>query len=114
MTLHEALAKLAEYAEFGQVNSAVLAEVLGGEVVGAYDVGGEMAVFIRYPGWELALHCKDGDTAMLATIRGISEPPILPWMVAAVNVGRYPVSWMGFVRLVDAALEAIRQKEVRS
>jgi hypothetical protein len=113
MTLHEALAKLTEYAEAGQVSPAVLAEVLGGEVRGAYDVGGEMAVFIRYPGWELALHHKDGDTVMMATIRGVSEAPVLPWMVPVVNVGRYPMNWIGFVRVVDAALEAMRQKEGR-
>ena len=113
MTLHEALAKLAEYAEAGQVSPAVLGEVLGGEVRGAYDVGGEMAVFIRYPGWELALHRKDEDVAMRAIIRGMNEPPVPPWMVATVNVGEYPISWMGFVRVVDAALEAMRKKEGR-
>jgi len=113
MTLHEALAKLVEYAEAGQVSPAVLAEVLGGKVSGAYDVGGEAAVFIRYPGWELALHYKDGGNAMLAIIRGVSESSVLPWMVATVNVGEYPITWMGFVRVVDAALEAMRKKEGR-
>ena len=114
MTLHEALATLTGYAEAGQVSPVVLDEVLGGEVVGAYDVGGEMAVLIRYPGWELALHYKDSRNAMLAIIRGVNEPPFLPWMVATVNVGEYPISWMGFVRVVDAALEAMREKkEVR-
>jgi hypothetical protein len=35
MTLHEALAKLVQYAEAGQVSPAVLAEVLGGKISGA-------------------------------------------------------------------------------
>jgi len=111
MTLHEALATLTGYAEAGQVSPAVLDEVLGGEVVGAYDVGGEMAVRVAYPGWHLALHHKDG--LMRAYIKGVSEPPILPWMVAAVHVVDMPVSWMGFFRVLKAALEAMRQKEGR-
>jgi hypothetical protein len=108
MTLYEALNALVDYAEAGQVSPAVLGEVLGGEVVGAYDVGGEMAVKVAYPGWQLVLHHKDG--LMRAYIRGVSEPPVLPWMVAVVHVVDMPMSWMGFVRVVDAALEAMRQK----
>jgi hypothetical protein len=113
MTLHEALSKLVEYAEAGQVSPEVLAEVLGGEVRGTYDAGREMAVFIRYPGWELALHRRDEDVVMRAIIRGVNEVPVSPWMVATVNVGEYPISWVGFVRVVDAALGAMRQKEGR-
>jgi len=113
MTLHEALDTLAEYADSGQMDSVVLAEVLGGEVGGVYHVGSEMAVFIRYLGWELVLHRKNGDVAMQAIIRGMSEAFVPPWMAATVNVGKYPISRMGFVRVVDAALEAMRQKEIR-
>jgi hypothetical protein len=110
MTLYEALDALVEYAEANQLSPAVLGEVLGGEVMGVYDVGGEMAVKISYPGWELLLRHRRG--FMVATIRG-DQSSSLSQVPVVINVSEHPMTFKAFVRVMDAALRAKRQKEVR-